>query len=51
MAALDGALPLPQMNHVALAITKDLDLDVVAALDVLLNEHLKKAGVGIKVVS
>jgi hypothetical protein len=41
--ALDGALALPQVHHLALPITKDLHLNVVRLLDVLLNKHLAAA--------
>ena len=39
--ALNGALPLPQVHHLALPVTKDLNLNVVGLLNELLNEHLQ----------
>jgi hypothetical protein len=44
VAALDGALPLPQVHHLALAVAKDLHLNVVTPLDVLLDKHLGEQG-------
>jgi len=40
VSALDGALTLPEVHHLALTITKDLDLNVVSLLNELLNKHL-----------
>ena len=37
MAALDGALALAQVDHVAVAVAEDLDFDVARALDQLLD--------------
>ena len=39
MAALDRAFPLVQINHVALAVAHQLDLDVARFLDKLFDEH------------
>jgi hypothetical protein len=44
VAALDAALALPQVHHLALAVAEDLHLNVVAAPDVLLNKHLGRVG-------
>ena len=39
MAALDRALALVQVQHVALAVANELDLDVTRLLDKFFNEH------------
>jgi hypothetical protein len=39
VAALDRALPLVQVDHIAVRIAQHLDLDVARALDELLDEH------------
>src|SRR5262249_28738828 len=40
MATLHGALALAQVNHVAVFITEDLDLDMARILDELLDVNL-----------
>jgi hypothetical protein len=39
--ALDGALSLAEVHHLAPAVAKDLHLDVVRLLDELLHKHLR----------
>ena len=39
MAALNGALTLPQIHHIAMRITQYLDLDMARFFHKLLNEH------------
>ena len=39
VAALNGTVPLSQMNHVAVLIRHNLELDVAGLLDVFLNIH------------
>ena len=40
VAALEGAVPLPQVDHVAVLVSQDLDLDVLGLHQVLLNEDV-----------
>ncbi len=42
VAALERALALAQMDHVAVAVGQDLDLDVTRAFDVLLDEDVRR---------
>ncbi len=39
VAALDGAIALMQMNHIAVPVAQDLDFNVLGALNVFLQEH------------
>ena len=39
VAALDGALPLEQMHHVAVGVTEDLHLHVPGRFQIALDEH------------
>src|SRR5690606_24624907 len=43
VAALDGAVALPQVHEVAVAVAEDLDLDVLGAVDVAFEEDLGAA--------
>ena len=45
-AALDGAVPLPQVDHVALAVRHDLKFNVPGGEDQLLQIHLPVAKAG-----
>ena len=50
VAALDGALPLPQVEGVAKAVGDDLDLDMAGFLDEFLDEHPVVAERGFRLV-
>ena len=43
VAALEGAVPLPQVHHVAVLVAQDLDLDVLGLHQVLLDEDVLAA--------
>jgi len=46
MAALDGAVPLPQVHQVAVGVAEHLHFDVFRARDVALDEDLVAAKCG-----
>jgi hypothetical protein len=43
VAALDRALALAEVHHVAVVVAEDLELDVARPLDVLLDVHVADA--------
>ena len=51
MAALHGAVALVEVNHVAVVISQDLDLDVARVLHVAFQEHGAVAERGLGLVA